>query len=823
MRDNVAQTGRRRHVISVTAAALGAGLLLSASGGGVSARPIVVVEQADERSPGGGAGPIGDVLGSHASVSGDGRFVAFQGAPPPALDPETAVDTRQTTVYLTDRADESTVELTPVPPGLRPGNTVQPVLSGDGCTVVAITEMALDVFRDDDTGIRWDVYRSTLPHCGGALGDWELVSTRDDGTALARDDVSPDDPPAVSRSGTEIAFTHPATHLFEGDELTVVTLVDLTVAIDDPSRLQFLAGTPSDSPNTVFVHGGIDQPAISGDGRFVAYRSDAASAEAVPAWGEGPVAGEAAIRQVFVWDREQADPFLAVRLVSARPNGDASARGASEPTLSRDGRVVAFTSADVGLIPAVFPDCVSSCPTQVYRLDRDTDRNGWFDEPSGMSLTLVSAESGVEPPVAGTAPSSQPTLTADGELVVFVSKAPNLQLIQTRGGGEAADGDVLVANVTTRALRRLTVASDGVRPTVGAHARPAVSDTGRTTVFDTLVPGEFDADKDVVGRHVVALTTVPTLSLADADLGTTVVGLESDEWYVAVINEGPSSFTPTEVSLDNPNFAINTELSTCTLGSNVPPGGDCTVRLNFTPSAEGPVSGTLTISETGFGAVSVSSTVSGSGGEPQLRIDPAGADIGVVDIGTSSTEFQFDVMNISMIPTSVAAVRVGGTDPWDFAVTTNNCANRPLNPRASCSVGVTFSPLDTGRRSALVEIATPEGAYTSMVIAGDGRYAPVVALSTTEVAAGRLFLAGGENYPPNTELTIVFGDGSGDAVTATTDEQGGFFVAVPVSPNERGGDHTVVVQSPEGVTATAPVTVIEQSTAMVGMPGFGLG
>ncbi len=824
-RDDVAEPGRRRHRLSVTAVALGAGFLLSASATTADARPSVFFQQATGDAASGSADPIGAVHGSHASLSGDGRFVVFQGRPGTEAGADQPSDTRETTVYLTDRVDGSTVELTPVPPGLRPGNTVHPVISGDGCTVVAITEMALDVFRDDDLGSRWDVYRSTLPHCAGTLTDWELVSTREDGTSLARDDVSPTDRPGVSRSGTEIVFTHPATHLYDGEELTAVTLVDLSKEIDNPLRMQLVAGTPADSPSTTFVHAGLDQPAISGDGRFVAYRSDAASAEAVPIWGEGPVAGAAATKQVFVWDRQEADPFLAVRLVSVRPNGDAAAAGASQPTLSRDGRVIAFTSADVGLVPAMFPECDVACPTQVYRLDRDTDRNGWFDEPNGTSLTLVSGEPGTAPAVAGTAPSSQPALTADGELVVFVSKAPNLQLIHVRGGGGADDGDVLVANVTTGELRRITVSGDGVQPTIGAHARPAVGDTGRTTVFDTLVAGEFLTDGDVVGRHVVALESPPTLSLADADLGTTVVGLQSDEWYVAVINEGPSSFIPSQVSVDNPAFKINTETSTCTLGTSVPPGGDCTVRLTFTPATGGPAIGKLTIAEAGFGALSVSSTVSGAGGEPALRIDPGGADIGLVEIGASATEFQFDVMNISQVPTSVAAVRVSGSHPYDFAITANNCADRPLNPRANCSVGVTFTPTAPGRRTALVEIATPEGAYTSMVIAGDATYAPEIVLSTSEVSAGREFVAAGTRYPPNTDVTVVFGDGVGDSVTVTTDDNGAFFVAVPVAPNERGGDRTIVVQTP-GATATAvaEVKVIEESTAlMIGMPGFGLG
>ncbi len=855
----MAEQGRRRRVISATAAALGAGLFLSASGADVGARPAIVLQQADGLG-GDQADPIAEVLGSNPDVSGDGRFVVFQGRPTPAADDQ-APDVRDTTIFLTDRDESTTVELTPVPAGLRPGNTVHPVISGDGCTVVAVTEMALDVFRDDDTGMRWDVYRSILPHCGGVVGDWELVSTSSD-TSLARDDVSTLDPPAVSRSGTEVLYTHPASHLYEGEELTTVSLVDLAVPVDSPDRSAIVTGMPGDSPNTTFIHAGIDQPAISGDGRYVAYRSDAASAEAVPIWGEGPVAGEPATRQVFVWDREQPDPFLAVKLISVRSTGEPASAGASEPALNRDGRVVTFISPDLGLVPAVFPACEAACPTQVYRLDRDTDRNGWLDEPTGTELSLVSAEPGTDPKVAGTAPSSQPSLSADGELVVFVSKAPNLQLIQAPGTGGAADGDVLLANVTTNDLRRVTVSSDGVRPTVGAHARPAISDTGRTTVFDTLVAGEFQADPAAdeadddaeadeaadtddaaadeaelpvdpevesepliePGRQVVALSATPTLSLADADLGTTVVGLESDEWYVAVINEGPSSFTPAEVTISDSHFKINEEDSTCTLGTTVPPGGDCTVRVSFVPTAPTTYSATLTIAEAGYEAVSVSSTVSGAGGEPALRTDPAGADIGLVDIGDSSTEFQFDVLNIGFVPTSVSSVELSGTHPDDFEVTTNNCADRPLNPRASCSVGVTFTPIDSGRRTALVEVSTPEGAYTTMVIAGDARFEPEVALLAREVSAGDEVAAIGTDYPPNSEVTIVFGDDPDEAVTVTTNDEGSFIALVPVAPDGHGGDRTIVVQSREGAAATAPVEVIEDSTqTMIGMPGFGLG
>jgi len=810
------RNGRRRSLVAATSV-LGAGLILSASGAGVGARPVVVLEQAASIPPPAPATTLGNGLGSHSSVSGDGRIVAYQGSP------SASDDSRLTTAFVTDREDGTTTEITPVPEGVRPGDTIHPVVSGDGCTVVVVTELQLDVFRDDDTGDRWDVYRSSLPHCTGSTDGWELISTDPDGGSLARDDVSVDDPPAVSRNGTVVAYTHPATHLFDGEEIAAITVVDLSLPTNDDRRAVLAAGTPISTPDTQFVHRGLDQPALSGDGRYLAMRSDALSADAVAGWGTGQVPGGPATSQVFVWDREEPDPFLAVRLVSARPDGEPSAVGASEPVLSRDGSVVAFTSADPGLVPAVFPPCPEGCPSQVYRLDRDADDNGWLDEAGRTRLSLVSSEPGIEPAVAGLAPSFAPALNADGQLVAFITKAPNLQLIKASGGGEATDGDLLIADARSGGLRRVAMASDGVRPALAAHARPGLSDTGRTTVFETLAASQI-VPGSAAGRQVVAVTTEPSLSLPDADLGTTLVGLQSDEWYVAVINNGPTSFVPSLVTVSDGRFSVNEETSTCTFGASVPPGGDCTVLLTFNPTTPGPVDAELTVAEQGFEALAVTSRVSGAGGDPTLRTNPAGADLGLVDIGQTSSEFVFDVENISpVLPTSIASIIVAGTNASDFAISGDSCINRPLNPRSTCSVSVTFSPTAPGRRVALVEIATETGQYTAMVAAGDARYAPELTLLVDEIEAGGAYVAGGTGYPANTELSVVFADGSGERVTVVTDAEGGFLVEVPVAPGERGGERQIVVQSPDGTAASTAVEVIEQDGAMIGMPGFGLG
>ncbi len=810
----------RRSMVGALAGVLCAGFVLGASS--ADARPVVLLDQAIADQAIDTIGSGAEALGSAASVSGDGQFVAYQGLPGDGDPAVGASDPRVSTVYLTDREAATTVEVTVVPEGQRPGNSVHPVLSGDGCSIVVTTELALDVFRDDDTGLRWDVYRKRLEHCGGSPGDWELVSSRGDGSAIARDDVDVDDPPAVSRGGTLIAYTHPATELIDGEGINTVSLVDLGQPIGSAGRSLPVAGMPIVSPDTEFVHAGIDQPAISGDGRFVAYRSDASSTDAVPGWGYGPVAGGPATGQIFVWDREQADPFEAVKLVSERVDGLPTATGASEPALSRDGRVVAFTSSDVGLAPAVFPPCADGCPSQVYHLDRDVDANGRYDEPDRTRMTLVSSEVGTSPLVAGTAPSSQPTVSSDGQLVAFITKATNLQVVKAAGGGAATDGDLLVADVARNTLRRMTMIDGGVQPAVGSHSGPQLSDTGRTIVFDTLSAAQL-VPGSPPGRQVVTTVSPPELSLAEGDLGTTLVGFTSDEWYVAVNNNGPTTFIPSEVSVSDGRFRINQELSTCALGAPVPPGGDCTVRLTFTPNAPGPVSATLTVAERGFQAVSVSTNVRGAGGEPMLRTNPAGQAFGSVVVGQSSPEFLFDVENISLVPTSVASVRIAGPHPDDFVISSNSCEQRSLNPRSTCSIGVTFTPQASGQRSAVVEVATATGQYTVMVPDGLGRYQPNFVVDRAEVEAGRDFGVGGNGFPPSTTVAILFGDDPTSRFDIVTNADGAFLATVPTRSTERGGERTLVAQAADGTTASAPLAVIARPDPMTGVPGFGLG
>jgi Tol biopolymer transport system component len=749
-------------------------------------------------------------LGERPSVSGDGRFVVFEGE----------LEGRRT-VYRTDRATAQTVELSAVPAGLRSGHTVNPVISADGCVVVAHTEMPLDLFRDDDQGDRWDVYRLVVPECGGTPGQWELVSS-DPTTGIGRDDVDTTAPAAVSGSGAIVAFTHPAPGLRDG--VTTITVVDVTVPHGDPARYEPVVGLPVEAPDTVFRYRGPREPALSANGRHLAFVSDTTASDPLPGWGEGPTPGGPATSQVFVWDRANDDRFSRVQLVSGR-NGTPSSEGAWEPRLSEDGRIVVFSSTDQFLVPAQYPRCDDACPAQVFRFDRDTDANGRFDEPSVRpQLALVSAVpdgdsfGGV---IAGNGPSHSPSVNVDGSQVVFVTNATNLLPTWTPAGGEDSDGDILIAEVPFGTFRRVTQEATG-RPVPGAHSSPAVSDTGRVVVFDTLVAGALTAGAPSGERHVVALGSRPQVSLASLDFGTVLVGWDSEELYVSVLNEGPGAFAPATVRSTSPNFRI-TEGGTCRKGLVVPAGGTCTVYVVFNPTAPALFTGLIEVAEEGHEAVTVGAGVSGVGGEPVLQANPPGLDLDVAVVGEAGTRRSIDIRNISFVPTSISVIRILGQHPDDFDVVGQSCTNRALNPGATCNVEIEFRPTGPNRRMASVQVITPTGGYTAAIIAGVGQYEGFLATASPTVTAGGILGVGVSGFPADSDVTLSFADAPRPFAVVRTNGEGGVLAEVLVPRRERAGNRVLIASGASGVTAVAPLEVRRPASSKPGVPGYGMG
>ena len=745
---------------------------------------------------------LSPAVGSEPTVSGNGQYVVFTSAPGPE-------DGRTSSIWLADRASGALSELTLPNPNVRVGNSRHPVISADGCVVVVTTEIAYDLFRDDDKGSRWDVYRTTLPACGGKLNDWTLVSTlvNTSGVAQARGDVNPDEPAAVSSSGSAVAYVRPFTALSGVNDAehqpNSIDIADLTIPIDDPLHTVAAPGLPTELSASTATYIGQNGPALSGDGNIVVFTSDATSDQAVPDWNTPTAGATNTPSQIYAWDRSDLDPYTAVTLISTGGRGPADASAAG-PAVSTDGRFVAFSSSATNLVPSdELTACARACPAQVYAVDRDADNNRVFGEPGTVSLAIVSA---VFAPDAsgfaiGNGASFAPSISSDGNTLVFASQASNLLETQTPGGGEMGDGDLIIADLSSKRLLR---AFESPAPAPGAHSHAHLSANSRVLVADSLVVDRLLGDPAVTGRHVVAASFNPALSMAALDLGTVRVSIPGQEWFVNVVNMGPGSFVPASVTTNNPDFAVTG--GTCLDLAPVAAGQSCSVRLILTPSQAGALSATLTVAEVGFGAITLTSPLRGAGGEPALTAGPAGADLGSAVVGdVGATPATFDITNISFGPTSVTSVRIGGADPKDFRVARNGCSAE-IAIGASCQVQVSFTPTASGRRTATVNVSTALGQYTSMLVSGDGAYDARL-LSPPFATPGRDLGIGGTGFPANTGVVIAWNDGSGGAVLLTTDGDGNFLTYFPVALSQHPGSAVLVAQVPNGPSANSTVEV----------------
>jgi hypothetical protein len=736
----------------------------------------------------------GVVDATSPSISADGRWVVFGGT----------VGERRS-VFRTDRDTGETTELSLVPEGVRSGDTVGANLSADGCVIAAITEIPFDLFRDDDRDQRWDVYRLLLPECGGRPNAWELVSASER-SGTARDDVFANSAPAISGSGAVIAFAHPLPGAPDG--VATISVVDVTVPINEPGRVTPVAGMPVESPNRAYLYRGATQPALSQNGRHLAFVSDATSSDLLPGWAEGPVLGAYATAQVYVWDRVAPDPRRAVRLVSGR-DGRRSDAGGAAPAMSEDGRIVVFTSRDRRLVTAELSGCEPECPNQVYRFDRDTDGNGIFDEPPRRSpISIVSAiDAGVievGAPRAGNASSWAPAVNADGSQIAFITDSTNLLPSRRGGGGLADHGDLLVAEYGLGQLRRV-VDHPHLTAVPGAHGRPALSKTGQVIAFETMAAGPLMGMRRAgVGRSVFTVAVTPKLSLAALDFGTVLLGLQSAELYAKVLNAGPAAFEPRDLRI-SANFAVTG--GTCVPGVIVAAGTSCSVKLTFTPTEPRGYSGTLTVSGRTPAAGLVSTTIRGAAGEPTLLAEPGGVDVDAGIVGDIGGRVAIDIKNVGFLPTSIARLAVGGAHPEDFHIVTQSCTGRAINPDASCTVEVEFHPLGAGYRSALLIATTPIGQYTSAVLGGFARYDPELVTELPSARPGGQLGIGGNRFPANSMVSIGFDDGGEPFTTATTNDVGKFLAIVTLPARLRSGERRLVASSVDGAVATVTITV----------------
>ncbi|MCS5716989.1 cell wall-binding repeat-containing protein [Herbiconiux sp. CPCC 205763] len=270
------------------------------------------------------------------SISDDGRYVAFASD---ASDLDTSVTyDGHTQIYLRDLTTGSTQLVSRNPTSRAAGvyNSFQPSLSGDGSRL-AFGSIATNLLPGTSFDVS-QIFGAEMK--SGVMTVVRLLSTRDanlpsPGRIGNGDSYSP----SLSRDGTVVAFASKSTNLSSNAVSGTVYQVFLH-AIDSGST-GLVSVVPDGSGGG---NGDSRRPVVSADGRRIAYDSKAGNLS--------PKAVGTVDEQVYLRDTSA----LASQLVSVNQSGATSAIGPSfSASISDDGQRVAFASyagdlvrADVG-------------------------------------------------------------------------------------------------------------------------------------------------------------------------------------------------------------------------------------------------------------------------------------------------------------------------------------------------------------------------------------------------------------------------------------------------------------------------------------------
>jgi Tol biopolymer transport system component len=473
----------------------------------------------------GSATTLANAGASRATLSGDGRYVAYTSPATDLVAGQSGPTNNDDAAFLYDRLAGTSVLVSPTNGSATTaanGESGTPVLSDDGSTVIFVSEATDLVAGQTDTNAAFDVFAydratatvtlvsrtsgsATTTGAGASFyavvsadgryvafgsaasdlvagmtdpnggrdvflfdrtsGTTTLVSHQDGAATTAANDVS--DLPSISADGRYVAFVSEATNVtpnqFDTNGAGDIFLYDQVAGTSALVTHSF------DTPNGTVVGGGSDVPVLSSDGNWVAFTST--TFDIVQARDLNGVS------DVFLYSRASQNNVLVSHIDPSLPS--LSPSGASAfPAVSDDGRYVVFRSDAVNLSPNE-----SHAPLQgpaIFLADTLTG-----------ALSIVSHNSG-SLVLTGNALSSDPLISADGSHVVYISQATDLVANQTDSAGtpdvflydRATGTNVLVSHhagsLTTAANNASTVA--------------VLSGDGRFVAYESLatdlVPGQ---------------------------------------------------------------------------------------------------------------------------------------------------------------------------------------------------------------------------------------------------------------------------------------------------------------------------------------------
>ncbi|MEK7817442.1 MAG: hypothetical protein AAB281_04225, partial [Actinomycetota bacterium] len=372
----------------------------------------------------------------------------------------------------------------------------------------------------------------TLFLAGGAsgIGVYMRASTSTSGAQSNDESYTP----AISGDGRYVAFQSYASSLVDGDGNSKADIF-----VKDTWTGATSLGSSDAAGDEGNGHS--NYPAISGDGRYVAFQSYASNL----------VIGDGNSKlDIFVKDT-QTGTTTRVSTSSAGAEGNGNS---NEPSISADGSYVAFQSSSSNL--------VNGDTTGHTDIFVKNTKNG--------STTRVSTDSAGNAAGAG---SSGASISADGLYVAFDSTANNLV-----SGDNNNYSDIFIKYRPTGGISRVSIATTGAQ--ASDHSiNASISSNGDFVAFESsandMVPGDLNGARDIFvrNRQIGHTTRVSTDAAGNEGNQMSLEPTISDDGRYVAFQSGASNLVGGDTG-GNEDIFVKDRTSGATYRLSSGPGGE---------------------------------------------------------------------------------------------------------------------------------------------------------------------------------------------------------------------------------------------------------
>ncbi len=448
---------------------------------------------------------IGEVDGP-SSVSADGRYVAFAAG-------------ATTQIFRRDLYTGITTLVSHSPEGaLGDDSSFTPAISADG-RYIAFASDASNLQSIEKVSILTEIYR------------WDATTEFVARIEKGADGLDPNGDalsPSISDDGNRIEFLSDADNFVLSSPYYNYALVADAFVIDVASGTTILA---SRTPLTISPPDGVDSAVISGDGRFVAYET------------ADPLAGYDTNQASDIYRRELATNEW--EWVTRRPTGGPSTEGATEPSISRDGGLIAFTS--------ISPEF------DINSSDTTLTKDIFMRDMSSTSITRVS----VRPNgfvLNGDSYSSR--ISASGRMVAYLTDATNAVASDTTGKTD------LVVRDRTRGINTRASVAPNLSESSATIDSPVLSADGKYAGWGTAssyATSDTDNAQDSFLRFLasdISLSSIsPTTFALNSVMTVTLTGVGFADDVLAVVDGEGVSISNVVVNADGTSLTFTLALS----------------------------------------------------------------------------------------------------------------------------------------------------------------------------------------------------------------------------------------------------------------------